>query len=75
MNCNFWIIEFIMVFFFFVGPKDAQLNVSWTPKVIDPDKSVELYFNITNRKIYFMQMGVVFWFFGGEGGGLACVRM
>lgn len=30
------------------GPKDAQLNVSWTPKVIDPDKSVELYFNITN---------------------------
>lgn len=30
------------------GPEGAELNVSWTPKVIDPDKSVKLYFNIKN---------------------------
>lgn len=41
----------IHVFVFFVGPEGAELNVSWTPKVIDPDKSIKLYFNIKNRKI------------------------
>lgn len=30
------------------GPKGAHLNLSWTPKIIDPDKSVMLYFNFTN---------------------------
>lgn len=39
---------------FFLGPDGAHLNVSWRPKVIDPDKSIQLYFDITNRKIYFI---------------------
>lgn len=30
------------------GPDGAHLNVSWRPKVIDPDKSIQLYFDITN---------------------------
>lgn len=57
----------VIVFFFFLGPDGAHLNVSWRPKVIDPDKSIQLYFDITNRKIYFMQMSCVW------GGGGACV--
>lgn len=54
---------------FFLGPDGAHLNVSWRPKVIDPDKSIQLYFDITNRKIYFMQMSCVW-----GGGGLAYVN-
>lgn len=55
---------------FFLGPDGAHLNVSWRPKVIDPDKSIQLYFDITNRKIYFI-------FHANElclGGGLAYVK-
>lgn len=30
------------------GPKGAHLNISWVPKVIDPQKSVMIYFDVTN---------------------------
>lgn len=35
----------------FAGPKGAHLNISWVPKVIDPQKSVKIFFDVTNRKI------------------------
>lgn len=30
------------------GPKGAHLNISWVPKVIDPQKSVKIFFDVTN---------------------------
>lgn len=35
------------------GPKGAHLNVSWTPKDVDREKSIQFYFDIVNRKIGF----------------------
>lgn len=37
------------------GPEGAEFNITWKPKIIDPEKFVQIHFNFIARKTYLQQ--------------------
>lgn len=37
----------------FSGPPGSHINVTWKPRIIDPQKSVEIFFDIVDRKFLY----------------------